>query len=98
MPQTPLKAKKHKKCAFEFCYSAAVAAHVIPPSLPSLGEVCKFKRQAALGCPRAPEPGDLQPSASASHLKLEVPGVPSYRVSLEMPFFLSLKIIYLMVS
>lgn len=52
---------------------------VIPLSLPSLGEACKFKKQAALNCPQATEPGDLQHSTLASHLKWEVPGVRSWR-------------------
>ena len=52
---------------------------VIPLSLPSLREACKFKKQAALNCPQVTEPGDLQHSTSASHLKWEVPGVRSCR-------------------
>lgn len=42
VPQKSLKARTNKKCAFELCYSRPAVAHVIPPFLPSRGEVCKF--------------------------------------------------------
>lgn len=77
MPPEISQGKYIRNVPFVFSYSRPVAAHVIPPTLPSLGEESKFKMQAALSFPQAPTPRDLQPSASTSRLKLEVPGVHS---------------------